>query len=204
MKKLILKLCFAVMAVAFMSGAAFAEFNMRVSIDTPGTYTAKKNNVTKAYDFDSYVSATFSGDYMKRVAGQYLSLGGGFEISIPKVYEYTKIDDEAFWFLPVYFSIQTNPIPDIGLFLKANLGYNVIFLDSAYSNHYSVTFKGGLYYALAAGYEFPFGLIADITYAVYNGTAESKYSLLSPVYERDYVYTRIAASIGYKFGRPRR
>jgi len=202
MKKLILKLCFAVMAVAFMSGAALAEFNLRLTLDTPGTFTMKGTN---SIDYDVDFSATFSGDFMKRVAGQYLKLGGGFEIPSPRKFSYkSHSSNDPIWYLPLYFSVQTNPVPNAGLFFKLNIGYNLFFLntnwDASYRSNFS--YNGGLYYAFAAGYEFPFGLIADVTYAVYNGTL--KYTHYYTPVSFDETYKKVGVSIGYKVGRERR
>ena len=186
-----------------MSSMAFAEFNLRTSIDISGDYEVADSKRTIIGDVET--SATLSGDYLRSIGrlGNYLKIGGGFEILVPKFYKVALTEEkDAFWFLPLYLSIQTNPIPPVPeLFFRLNLGYNMLFIDSNidYSGA-SETYTGGLYYAFVTGWEFPFGMFFDITYAFYNGNVE-----YSRLYEADDVtYGRFAMSIGYKFGRPRR
>jgi hypothetical protein len=198
------KFVLAAAVVAFMSGAAFAEFNLRTSVDLSGDYEIEdsKRKITG----DAETSATLSGDYLRSIGGlgNYLKIGGGFEILIPRYYKrenYNKKEEDVFWFLPLYISVQTNPIPPVPeLFFRLNLGYNLLFVDTNidYSGA-TETYTGGLYYAFVTGWEFPFGLFFDVTYAFYNGSV--KYSRL---YETDDVaYSRLGVGVGYKFGRPR-
>jgi hypothetical protein len=57
--------------------------------------------------------------------------------------------------------------------VKGSIGYNAYFsskFKEVYNNQNrisSIKDKGGLYYALGLGYEFPFGVVFDITYGIY-------------------------------------
>ena len=199
MKKLVL----AAMSVVLLSGVAFAEFNLRTSYDLSGEFEMKSpgySSYNSKTDVDS--SFTLSGEYLRRVVGDYLAVGGGFEFLIPRFRDVNNISnwyDEAFFFLPLYLSIQTNPIPPVReLFFRVNIGINVIYTDSGVGSAWDE--KGGLYYALVTGWEFPFGLFFDLTYASYDASLESN----TYINEFDINYSRVSVGVGYKFGRPRR
>jgi hypothetical protein len=189
------------MATVLLSGVAFAEFNLKTGYDLSGTY---KVGSTK---FDVASGFTISGDYLRRIIPA-VGIGGGFEIPIPRTYKDHGYEyDDAFWFLPLYLTVQGNPIPPVPeLFVKANIGYNVVYLDSNYDlSGHDNTWTGGVYYAFTAGYEFPFGLLFDVTYAVYNGEIKQVSNYYPyPEAKADVTYTRFGINIGYKFGRPRR
>ncbi|MDR2192347.1 MAG: hypothetical protein LBO62_05685 [Endomicrobium sp.] len=199
-KRFVSNFVFAAMAVIFMAGTVFAEFNLRTSVDVSGKYEA--GDVSADVD----TSAALSGEYMRRAAGDYLRLGGGFEFSLPKTYKYQgKEMDEPFWFFPLYISVQSNPIkPAPELFFRLNLGYDVAYTDgNIEESEYIRTFAGGLYYAFVTGWEFPFGLFFDIKYSVHNGSVTFDHIHSSYSYKIDSVYTNFSVGIGYKFGRPR-
>ena len=207
MKKLVL----VIAAVVFMAAAALAEFNLRTSIDVSGDYEASTGGNSVSSDVNT--SFTLSGEYMRCVAGQYLKLGGGFEVLMPRTYERDTYHgykfDDVFWYMPLYFSAQTNPLKPVPeLFFRLNLGYNLIYFDTNWDigSVRSIRYNGGFYYALAAGWEFPFGLFADVTYAVYNSSVKYSYWYSSSWYREtiDITYTRIGIGVGYKFGRPRK
>ncbi|MDR2425617.1 MAG: hypothetical protein LBD46_00300 [Endomicrobium sp.] len=188
---------------AFMAGTAFAEFNLRTSIDFQGEYKQKDVRT-----FDAETSATFSGDYLRSIGGlgDYLKIGGGFEVLIPRLYKYNSVEvDDVFWFFPLYLSIQTNPIrPVPELFFRFNLGYNLFYIDTNYDvSGWNETYTGGLYYAFVTGWEFQFGLFLDITYAFYNGNIKQERSFYATK-ESDFTYSRLGIGVGYKFGRLRR
>ncbi|MDR1941508.1 MAG: hypothetical protein LBQ47_04205 [Endomicrobium sp.] len=195
-------LVLAVLAVMFVSGAAFAEFNLRTSFDFSGNIESKSPGYSYYnHSEDINPSATISGEYIRSVVGQYLKIGGGFEFMIPKfrdVDSYSSYHNDAIFFLPLYLSLQTNPVQPVPeLFFRLNLGYNIFFYDDSVGSAWDQ--KGGLYYAFVTGWEFPFGLFVDLTYAFYNASLESS----RYINEYDITYSRVAVGVGYKFGRPR-
>jgi hypothetical protein len=203
------KFVLAAAAIAFMAGTAFAEFNLRTSIDISGDYEQKSVRTSNTVNtFDVETSVTLSGDYLRSIGGlgNYLKIGGGFEVLIPRFYKYKSYEyDDAFWFLPLYLSIQTNPIPPVPeLFFRFNLGYNLLYIDTNYDlSGYTETYTGELYYAFVTGWEFQFGLFFDITYAFYNGNIKQERAFYT-TQESDFTYSRLGIGVGYKFGRPRR
>jgi hypothetical protein len=200
-KSFVVKFVLAGMAAVFMSAAAFAEFNLRASVDISGDYeiTAPDSGSNTA---DVKTSLTLSGEYLRSVGnlGNYLKIGGGFEVLVPRPYEYNSHEvDDGFWFLPLYLAIQTNPVPPVPeLFFKFNLGYNLLYFDKNYDSDSTKNYRGKLYYSFVTGWEFPFGLFFDLTYAVYNGNFEAKSETQGV--KVDIAYTRVGIGAGYKFG----
>ncbi|MDR1434294.1 hypothetical protein [Candidatus Endomicrobiellum devescovinae] len=113
-----------------------------------------------------------------------------------------------FSYLPIYFTLQINPFVKSneeylkGLFVKGDIGYNAyfssnfkeLFNDQGFS---STKDKGGLYYAFGAGYEFPFGLVFDITYGIYKSSFEA--SSRDGKVKNDFTYSCVGLNVGYKF-----
>jgi hypothetical protein len=129
-------------------------------------------------------------------------------------------------YLPIYITAQVNPIaarPEI--FFKGNIGYSFFYLDLgesvenaftpddsenpeniAYINT-TETLNGGLYIELATGYEFPFGLILELSWASIKSSAEYLTTLTvrdlqyrateKRVY--DFTYSKIGFTSVYKF-----
>ena len=198
MKKMVL----AVIAVILMSAPVFSEFNLRTSLDIAGDYKIKTGrgniNAPGSENYDTSVSVTLSGEYIVPAIENYLKVGCGFELPVPR--RYYRDDGYTFWHMPVYLSAQTNPVPRLPeLFFRLNLGYNLLFLDTMHwdSSYISVNYKRGLYYSFSAGWEFPFGLFVDATYAVYNSGIEYKHLYFSQT--ADITYSRAGIGVGYKF-----
>jgi hypothetical protein len=55
---------------------------------------------------------------------------------------------------------------------------------------------GGIYYGIGAGYEFPIGLIAGLSYDTY--VSQTKYSEAGEWLKMDYTYHIITLNVGYK------
>ena len=195
MKKVVL----IVLALCFSAAASFAEFNLKTSYDFSGTIKAESGSYSSSRDVNN--SVTLSGDYLRNI-NQFVKIGGGFEFVIPRTYEKSTGDTTgAFLFMPLYFTVQVNPLPMAPeVFVKGNIGYNILFAQADLESGASTNCK--MYYAASAGYEFPFGLLFDLTYAVYQ--AKEEWSTYYYKYSYDLTYTRVGVNIGYKFGRPRR
>ncbi|AKL98513.1 outer membrane beta-barrel protein [Endomicrobium proavitum] len=161
MKKLVL----AALAVVVLAGSALADFNLRLGVDFAGAVDAVKNKKMDT-GFTVGVEQTF-GLIPK------LEVGLGAEILIPRKYADAK---GASTYLPLYLTVKANPILTApGVFFKGNVGYNVLALQADISSDFggSAGLSGGMYYALAAGYELPLGLFFDLTYAIYNSELTS-------------------------------
>jgi hypothetical protein len=124
-----------------------------------------------------------------------------------------KYEGVKFSWIPVYFTVQVNPIPYAALFVKTNIGYNVYFNadspDTDDKTDISVEKTNGAYWGLSTGYEFDSGLILEVGYDVY--FSEAKYSwtytgldeLHTPyiargTYKYQY-YGKFSLTAGYKF-----
>jgi hypothetical protein len=184
-------------------GILFAELKLRTSIDISGEIETKSSGYSYYnHKEDVDTSFTLSGDYLRSIGGlgNYLKIGGGFEVMAPKLRTSDKkeYDGEVFFFMPLYLSLQTNPVPPVPeLFFRFNLGYNIVYLDDYVGSAWDK--KGGIYYAFVTGWEFPFGLFFDITYAFYNASLDSS----RYVNDFDITYNRLGVGVGYKFGRVR-
>ncbi|MDR1941638.1 MAG: hypothetical protein LBQ47_04870 [Endomicrobium sp.] len=142
-----------------------------------------------------------------------MKIGGGLQYLAPR-----KLDADnspKFSWLPIYATVQVNPIkaaPEV--YFKGDIGYNIIadddfeYTTEDYDSNIvkgDTERKGGLYWALGAGYEFPFGLVLDLSYGFYYSTTEVKYQydFLGDVAREEHTfdnaYSKLTLSVGYKF-----
>lgn len=115
----------------------------------------------------------------------------------------------SYSYLPVYFTLQVNPFINSfeeylhGIFVKGNIGYNVLFdFKMENSTNYKFDNSRGIYYGFFAGYEFQFGLIFDLGYNVYKSKSEF-YNVAEDVSESkkrmNLTCSNLTFSVGYKF-----
>jgi hypothetical protein len=89
--------------------------------------------------------------------------------------------------------------------VKGDIGDNAYFSSNfkEFSDTTSVKDKGGLYSAFGTGYEFPFGLVFDITYGIYKSSIEFSVSdnpeIGSGKKKCDLTYSCVGLNVGYKF-----
>jgi hypothetical protein len=125
----------------------------------------------------------------------FLKCGLGLGYLVP-----TKIDKAAsntkISYFPIYFTLQFNPLTRAndeylkGIFVKGNIGYNAYFS----SDLKNAKDTGGLYYAIGAGYEFPFGALIELMYSEYDSS--SKFDDGS---KTNFTYSCVGLNVGYKF-----
>ena len=188
MKKLVL----TALAVVFMAGAAFAAsgdsfINVKLGIvETAGSVDGSDNDGwSNSSDVKSRTS--MAAEYLYAL-NDIFSFGGGLEYLFPR-----EIKDwgAEISYLPIYATVKANPIPVAKeVFFKANLGYSVLFKIKNWDDDSDD--KGGLYYAVGAGYEFPIGLAVDLTYGRYESS--SSYD----GYKDEFTYSKIGINVGYK------
>jgi hypothetical protein len=138
--------------------------------------------------------------------------GMGVSYLFPR--DYKRNANVSISYLPVYFTLQVNPFIGTqnkvfyGIFLKGNVGHNFLFdfKDKGLYNNSKLDKTGGLHYAFSTGYEFPFGLIIDLSYNVYKSSIEiSHYDDATLPGDRNYfanddlIYRNVTFNIGYKF-----
>jgi hypothetical protein len=93
-----------------------------------------------------------------------------------------------------------------GLFVKGDIGYsaysssNFKELNTSPESSINIKDKGGLYYAFGAGYEFPCGLVFDITYGIYKSSVEISENMENiDKVKIDFTYSCVGLNVGYKF-----
>ena len=191
-----------------MSGAALAErgeINAGLGLALGGTVKAERSSSAglglSGSNSESAKLGGISlyGEYLYPVH-EIVKLGGGLQYLVER--EVADVDESPkFSYLPVYFTIQVNPINAAKeVFFKGNIGYSLLFTDSwdaGYGSGINRDEKGGFYYGISAGYEFPFGLVASISYDVYS--SETKYSVGGNYDKFEYTYGIIGLNAGYKF-----
>jgi len=203
------KLALAALAVVFMAGAVFAadekgEVNVGLGLALGGSAKYKISNSFSNPDFEGSDSknAKLGGislfaEYLYPVL-EIVKVGGGFQYLLER--EIVK-DGPKFSYFPIYLTVQVNPLSGADIkevFLKGNLGYNLSFTDNADPfPGVNKDEKGGIYYGLAVGYEFPFGLITSLSYDSY--VSETKYSESGDWVKMEYNYHIIGFNVGYKF-----
>ena len=176
MKKLVL---LVVTAVVFMAGAAFAEgeINVKLGLDVAG-----EASYSRGGSVDINTGVNVQGEYLA-VATDILKAGGGLQYLLPRNQDGVS-GDHGVSFLPIYATVEVNPIkPAKEVFFKANLGYGLAIPEGDGDT------ESGLYYAIGAGYNFPFGLILDISYAWHTITSG----------DADFTYSKIGLNAGWKF-----
>lgn len=192
------KLAFLVMALAFFTGIGFAEgngeVNVRAGLDVVGKSTLDIEG--NELGLGNKIGFTLSAEYMYSVHN-IVKVGAGLQYLTPREVDFPVngggIEIKPS-FLPVYASLQVNPFNEAsGLFLKGNIGYNVIFSagDDVPSG---VDEKGGVYFGAGVGYETEMGILFDAMYGYYGGKFEADDEDDIKVH-----LSQVTVSIGYKF-----
>jgi hypothetical protein len=124
-----------------------------------------------------------------------------FEVGAGTQYTFdTKLKDanSAFNFLPVYLTGTFTPkIDGLGQFapyVKANVGYDVLFDGNSDYKIGDADLKGGLYWAAGIGTKFMKDFSADVMYSSYGGRYES-----NALGDGDVTYSTISLNVGYAF-----
>jgi hypothetical protein len=134
----------------------------------------------------------------------FLKGGLGLSYLLPTELDVKNPGDSKFSYLPIYFTLQFNPLVRVGderfkgIFVKGNIGYNAYFSSGIKNtipaeHNVDVKEEGGLYYSMGAGYEFPFGAIVELTYSEYDSSIKINDK------SDDITYSCVGLNIGYKF-----
>ena len=196
------KLALAALALVFTAGAAFAaeagdrfiKTKLGADIGTSFKYKVESESVSG----DVNLGISLGGEYLYAI-NDVFSIGAGLQYLLPRNGEVSmgghSTEVNSLSWLPIYATVQANPISEMKeMFFKANIGYSVLFdFDIPEAGSESLDKKGGLYWAIGAGYEFPSGLTLEATYESFYSSASSGHVTV------DLPYGKIGISAGYKF-----
>ena len=185
--------------VVFCAQNAFADLNLKLGCNVFGNFKVSKDDSFSSYDVVTSGSILIL-EYLTKVSEKF-KVGAGTELMMGGRVDDIELDFN--YFPVVYTTVEFNPFEAApGVFLKGNLGYNLAFsistedkfFDSPYGNK-----KGGLHFALGAGYTFPFGIIAEAVYGYYNGeySLTDSHGAISKGISAS--YTKLGINIGYRF-----
>jgi hypothetical protein len=136
----------------------------------------------------------FSAEYLYPVH-DIVKIGAGLEYMLEREVDAKSAD--KFSYLPIYAAVKVNPISAASeVFFKGNIGYNVLFNVKDLEG--DTDKKGGLYWALGAGYEFDFGLVLEAMYGFYYSKIDFGNQSIDS-FSIDYTYSKLGINIGYKF-----
>ena len=194
------KLVFALVTAIFISGAAFAasgsngEINVKAGLYPFGGFTLEDEVMPNVYMNQKVVlevSFSFAAEYLYPL-NDIFKVGVGLEYSLGMVpkNKTTSLGDWKYTALPIYATVQTNPFIEKEIFIKGNIGY---VASPNVENAPDDALDGGLYWAVAAGYEFPIGLIVELSYSVQNAKTDY-FTGIDSLY-----FTRCGINVGYKF-----
>ncbi|MDR1695328.1 MAG: outer membrane beta-barrel protein [Endomicrobium sp.] len=179
----------------FFAGVSFAagEVNVKLGLDPVGNFDAKLDlgeDASESFKFGFNLSA----EYLYPVH-EIVRVGAGLEYLFPR--EVDVEESPKFSWLPVYATVLVNPITPVPeLYFKGNIGYTVLF-DVSNADDLANE-KGGLYWALGAGYEFDFGLVLEAMYGFYYSSYDITYAGQT-VGTVDITHSKLGINIGYKF-----
>ncbi|MDR1696178.1 MAG: outer membrane beta-barrel protein [Endomicrobium sp.] len=177
----------------FFAGMSFAEseVNLKLGLDPSGKFKAESSAGGGLEP--SEFGVNLSGEYLYR-AYEILRVGAGLEYLFPRGVDIA--GGEKYSWLPFYATVLVNPLKSApGLYLKGNIGYSILFNVVDFPEGVDPrSKKGGIYWALGAGYEFGFGLVFEAMYGSYS----SSYNR-SEAETFDLTYGKFGINIGYKF-----
>jgi hypothetical protein len=189
MKRLALTLA----VVAFVAGSALAsQVNFNFGYDLAGSVSGYKD-ISGSIDIKAGIN--LGAEYLF-TPSRVFKVGGGLKYFLPREADPA---GNKFSYLPLYLAVQWNPmgrsLEGNGLFFRGNLGYNLLFSNDspATKNYYgSQSDSGGLYLSFGAGWEFPFGLVASLSYDLLYGSSDYG------VFNYGFSYGKAALTVGYK------
>jgi hypothetical protein len=201
MKRSVLALLVMLMLVEF-SADSFGDLNIKAGLQSVGGRATETDNRDRDYvERYSNIGIAVTCEWLIDLPkiSEILRIGAGCSYVVQeKLFKKGDISGLFFSYFPIYFTLQVNPFISSfdeylhGIFVKANIGYNILFdivasIDREVKNFHN----GGVYYGLSSGYEFRKGWIAGIGYNVYKGVQE----------EVNYTHSAITFDVGYKFKR---
>jgi hypothetical protein len=199
-----------------LAGGKFGQVNIKAGIDLESTIRGYYEDEMQGVDIvdnevqNSDLGFTLTAEYLSPLLFNIFKGGIGVQYAFPRKswagdgpdYQTTfERPREAFSFLPVYAALQLHPVKSFQeLFLRGNIGYVLCLSQDQKPEVSGVTKKpteGGLYWGVAAGFEFSWGLIAECSYS-YNYWKGVIAQTGQPDINLDFSYGKIGISLGYK------
>lgn len=164
------------------------ETVLQIGYDFYGKYSHKGDSE----ETDSSKGVTFAAKgyyYFKNVLG----VGCGINLQNSR-----KLEDlpGRFYFVPAYVSLKIRSVPTKPYkygYITGNLGYNMFFADSDYTNFFEKE-KGGLYYGIGIGIVYN-RVVVELASSVHGAGARIK----TTKYDFDIEYKTYTCSLGYAF-----
>jgi hypothetical protein len=183
MKKVILSLLMG-LSISDIALANSGEIIAKVGLDHQ-----TKSELYGSMSTNSGKGHSISLEYLMHIP--LLKFGAGVEYLLPRKFD--KDHPGTFSFLPLYITIQVSPL---FFYIKGNFGRNVCctfdkrILEDVHAKNY---------YALAVGYEFPFGFIVELSHSRYEASGKLGSSSLLQGQHSDVSYIKNSLNFGYKF-----
>jgi hypothetical protein len=198
MKRIAALFCLFCLAAATVNAGQIIP---KVGVDLPGSFEFSSSGLSLKGDVDTGFS--FGAEYLGPV-DERLSWGGGFEYQLGrKLSKFSGVDisslDLQFSYLPVYLTLKyllSRPSMPAVPFLKANLGYNVVYdVNDNFKNELigDASRTGGLYWALGAGVMVSRNVDLEVLYSSYAGSVSRGGTTV------DTPYTKFGVLAGYAF-----
>ncbi|MCL2144539.1 MAG: outer membrane beta-barrel protein [Endomicrobia bacterium] len=196
------KIFSSIVLLSFASNMAFADFNARIGAGLINSFSFSSSGYG-SYVVDADIDFNTSIEYLYKI-NEMFRVGPGIEFAIGTK---DKNDSVQAANIPFYVSLECHPFKETEeIFFRGNIGYTYFNFDRYIGNetviiHTEYKSKGGIYYALGAGYAFKFGLIVDLTYGFYHGSfyIEDIYTGTKIQPDVNITLRRFALNAGYKF-----
>jgi hypothetical protein len=204
-----------------LAGGRFGQVNLKVGIDVAGTVQGKYEETADmgggSLDYlivehqPSDPGFTLTAEYLSPLLFNVFKGGIGVQYAFPRTsWGLAEVDlsggdsespNVTFSYLPIYAALQLHPAKSFQeLFLRGNIGYMVPLTHTEKPETSGVTKKakqGGLYWGVAAGFEFDWGLIVECSYSQNYYQVEIEQTG-APDMLLDMSYSKIGISVGYK------
>ncbi|MDR1196528.1 MAG: porin family protein [Endomicrobium sp.] len=185
------KLLFAVLAVCFIAGSAFAagDLKFKFGIEPVGNIEVSLDDVKE--EESSKIGISLCAEYLYPVH-EFIKVGGGAAYYIERGIDADTALAGKLTYIPIYATITANPVEQLSaLYFKGNLGYT-FFDTSGMPSDEDIENNGGLYWDIGVGYELPVGFFFEVMYGFFYSSMDMRGETA------DATYSRLGINIGYK------
>ena len=204
-----------------LAGGRFGEINLKAGLDFESTVRGKLDSRVDMgggpQDYlvnemqPSDIGLNLGVEYLSPLLFRIFKGGIGIQYAFPRTSwalpepDYMSGETESsratFSFLPIYAALQLHPSESVKeLYLRGNIGYALCLTHAEEPEKIGVTKKatsGGLYWGVAAGFEFNWGLIFECSYSQNYWTVAVD-DTGGPDFDLALSYSKIGVAIGYK------